>query len=70
MKHIKDKVFIDTNVLVYYFQEKDNYKKAKARQTINNNLDKIVLSTQILGELFNVITRIDKKSKNSLVIVN
>ncbi|OQX72964.1 MAG: hypothetical protein B6D61_13085 [Bacteroidetes bacterium 4484_249] len=66
---MKDKVFIDTNVLVYYFQKKDEPKKIIARRLINDYIDNIVISTQILGELFNVLKKSGNTSKKSTEII-
>lgn len=42
--------FVDTNVLVYLFDSDSPDKQAKARRILEANEDRIVLSTQVLGE--------------------
>jgi len=66
---MKDRVFIDTNVLVYYFQVKDEPRKKIARQFINDHFENIVISAQVLGELFNVLKKSDNKSNKVLEII-
>ena len=66
---MKDKAFIDTNVLVYYFQKKNEPKKIIARSLINDYIDNIAISTQILGELFNVLKKSGNTSERSTEIV-
>lgn len=42
--------FVDTNVLVYLFDSDSPDRQAKARRILEANEDRIVLSTQVLGE--------------------
>lgn len=50
---MNDKVFIDTNIWIYLYS--DNKKSQLSKKLIETNFEKIVLSTQILNEFFNVI---------------
>jgi len=50
-----DKVFMDTNLWIYLYSDDD--KSAIVAELVNQNVDDIILSTQVLGELFSVITR-------------
>ncbi len=63
------RVFFDTNVLVYYFQLKNEPKKIIARQFINDYFENIIISTQVLGELFNVLVRSGSTSKKASDII-
>lgn len=49
--------FVDTNVLVYLFDSDSPVKQAKARRILDANEDRIVLSTQVLGEFYVTVTR-------------
>ena len=66
---MKDKVFIDTNILVYLYSE--DRKSKKAESIINNNFDYSIISTQVLNELFNVLaikTKIKTKEESRKII--
>lgn len=49
--------FIDTNVLVYLFDNDSPEKQARARQLLEDEAANIVLSTQVLGEFYVTVTR-------------
>jgi len=61
--------FVDSNVVVYWFQKFESTDDLQTRkQTIAGNLihrlateDRIVISTQVIGETFNAITRKGKR---------
>ncbi len=57
---MKDKVFVDTNLWIYLYSE--DKKSVIVRKLINESFSKIVLSTQILNEMFNVLTKKSIKS--------
>ncbi len=59
---MKGRIFVDTNIFVYYFQAQDDPRKTKARELIDQNFSYISISVQVLGELFNVLKKkgIDK----------
>ena len=52
-----DRWFVDTNVLVYLFDGDSPDKQAKARRILEANANRIVLSTQVLGEFYVTVTR-------------
>ena len=54
-----DKVFFDTNILVYAYDTHDLLKQKTAIDLIlaNSRVDQGVISVQVLGEFFNVVTR-------------
>jgi len=62
-------VFIDTNVLVYYFQVGSSKKKSASRKIITENFDKIIISVQVLGELFNALKKLGASSKKCTKII-
>ena len=49
--------FVDTNVLVYLFDDQAPAKRALARGLFSPGAGKLVLSAQVLGEFFQVVTR-------------
>ena len=54
---MKDKIFIDSNVLIYLASEQDLKKKSIVTGLMDKHFTKIVISTQVLGELFTVLKR-------------
>lgn len=72
---MKDKIFIDTNVLVYAFDESEPKKREIAKKIFKEVLTgekKGVVSNQVLGELFCVLTKkvekpIDSKIAKTIV---
>lgn len=55
---MSDKIFVDTNILVYCFDDADPAKKNKAIQTVDElwETSKGVLSLQVLKEFFVTVT--------------
>lgn len=55
---MNDKIFVDTNILVYCFDDADRTKKKKALETIERLWDASqgVLSLQVLKEFFVTVT--------------
>lgn len=55
---MNDKLFIDTNVLVYYFDSDEPAKQARARTLLDSRTRaRFVLSTQVLQEFYVSVTR-------------
>ena len=54
-----DKTFLDTNILVYAYDKHEPEKQKRAQGLLNDGivLEDAVLSVQVLGEFFNVVTR-------------
>ncbi len=52
-------VFLDSNMLVYAYDKHDPKKQAKAQAILRDSIkdESAVLSTQVLGEFFVVVTR-------------
>ncbi len=63
---MKDRVFLDTNILVYAYDRSDLRKQAIAQQLLMNGMENesAVLSVQVLGEFFTVVTRRIKRPMN------
>ena len=49
--------FVDTNVLVYLFDNDAPEKQSRARQLLESEVENLVLSTQVLGEFYVTVTR-------------
>jgi predicted nucleic acid-binding protein len=56
---MRDKAFLDTNILVYAYDQHEPRKQRIAQELITDGLEKekLFLSVQVLGEFFNVVTR-------------
>ena len=54
---MSDKIFIDTNLWVYLYAEDPHEKYDTIRQIVDKHFGHIFCSTQILGELYHVLTR-------------
>ncbi|MBQ8681202.1 MAG: PIN domain-containing protein [Treponema sp.] len=63
---MSDKVFLDTNILVYCSDENDIQKQKKAREIVESLLKTHsgVISTQVLQEFYNVSTKKLKTEKS------
>jgi predicted nucleic acid-binding protein len=63
---MKDKYFLDTNILVYTFDFSSLEKQARARNIVSTAIEhnQGVLSFQVIQEFFNVATRKFKKPLN------
>ena len=56
---MKDRVFLDTNILVYAYDRHDPRKQGIAQSLLIDGMENesAALSVQVLGEFFNVVTR-------------
>jgi predicted nucleic acid-binding protein len=59
MIYTKDKIFIDTNVLVYTQNDKEKEKQLICREVLSNLIERnlLVISTQVMQEYYNVATQ-------------
>lgn len=59
MISMSDKVFLDTNVLVYAYDKSEPRKQHKAQTLLAEGIERenAVISAQVLGEFFIVVTR-------------
>ncbi len=60
---MKDKFFIDSNVLVYSYSYSEPDKNGKAWDILKEK-DKIIISSQVIGEFINVLFKKHKIEKN------
>lgn len=55
---MSDRTFVDTNVLVYAVDESEAVKRGLARRALaNDDYGELVLSSQVLSELYVAVTR-------------
>lgn len=54
---MKDNILIDSNVWIYLASKQDSRKKEIARELIASHFNSIILSVQILVEIFTVLDR-------------
>ena len=52
-----ERCFVDTNVLIYLFDNDSPGKQARAQALLHEEKDRIVLSTQVLGEFYVNVAR-------------
>lgn len=57
-------VLIDSNLWIYYHSMKPNEKFEKTRDLVLANFNSILISTQILGELYHVLVRKNMASQS------
>lgn len=57
------KIFLDTNIWVYLYAQNLPDKSVKVRDLIESNFASIIVSTQVLGEFYHVLTRKNLKPK-------
>jgi len=57
MNFIKDKAFLDTNILVYVYSDNEPDKQAIAMGLISDAETDYIISTQVIGELVNILFR-------------
>ena len=58
---MKDKVFVDTNLWIYHYSKEEKGKTIK--NLMDEHFSSVIISTQILGELFHVLTKKELKKK-------
>ncbi|MBV5348457.1 PIN domain-containing protein [bacterium] len=63
-----DKVFLDTNVLIYAYSVDEKEKQEKATQLLNFYSEQLIISNQVLNEISNTLFK--KFRKTSLEVRN
>jgi predicted nucleic acid-binding protein len=54
---MSDKILLDTNLWVYLYSKDPSDKYEKVNKVFLPNLESLVISTQVLGELYNVLCK-------------
>lgn len=65
-KHMTDKVFLDTNILIYSYSKDEIKKQTIANQVLEDYSENIVISKQVINELINVLFKKFKLSSNDI----
>jgi predicted nucleic acid-binding protein len=52
-----DKIFLDSNLWIYLYAKNPPEKSQQVAEIIKHNSSSLLVSTQVLGELFHVLTR-------------
>ena len=54
---MRDKIFLDTNVVIYFYSEDEPQKQKIANETLEQYSDQIIISNQVINELSNTLFR-------------
>ena len=65
-KHMPDKVFLDTNILIYSYSEDEIKKQTIANNVLEDYSENMVISKQVINELINVLFKKFKLSSNDI----
>ena len=65
-KHMLDKVFVDTNILIYAYSEDEIEKQTIANKFLEDYSETIIISNQVINELVNVLFKKFKLSSNDI----
>ena len=57
MKHMRDKAFLDSNIILYSYS-KTELDKNRIANAIIFSLDEILISTQVINEVTNILYKI------------
>ncbi len=63
---MKDKVFVDTNILIYTYSEDELLKKSFANKIFIDYADDLIISTQVINELTNILFKKFKLSSEDI----
>ncbi len=64
-----DKIFLDSNLWIYLYAKNPPEKSQQVAEIIKNNSSSLLVSTQVLGELFHVLTRKKFTSKTDAITI-
>ena len=70
MKHMRDKIFIDSNIILYSYS-KTELDKNKIANNLIFSLDEILISTQVINEITNILYKkfkLDAKSIEDVIL--
>jgi predicted nucleic acid-binding protein len=66
---MSNNIFLDTNLWIYLYAKNPPEKYQKVAEIIKNNSSLLLISTQVLGELFHVLTRKKFTSKTDAITI-
>jgi predicted nucleic acid-binding protein len=69
---MSDRIFLDTNLWVYFFSKDPAEKSERVQTIVEAHTETLLISTQVLGELYNVLTRkkLSPKSVVEAIVLN
>ena len=70
MKHMRDKIFLDSNIVLYSYS-KTELDKNKIANNLIFSLDEILISTQVINEVTNILYKkfkLDVKSIENVIL--
>ena len=65
-RHMSDKVFLDTNILIYSYSEDEIEKQTIANELLEEYSENIIISNQVVNELVNVLFKKFKLSSDDI----
>ena len=63
---MKDKAFVDTNILIYSYSEDEPLKKSSANKIFDDYTDNLIISNQVTNELTNILFKKFKLSSEDI----
>jgi len=66
---MSNNIFLDTNLWIYLYAKNPPEKYQKVAEIIKINSSLLLISTQVLGELFHVLTRKNFTSKTDAITI-
>ena len=67
--NIINNIFLDSNLWIYLYAKNPPEKSQQVAEIIKNNYSSLLVSTQVLGELFHVLTRKKFTSKTDAITI-
>ena len=66
---MSNNIFLDTNLWIYLYAKNPPEKYQQVAKIINNSSSLLLISTQVLGELFHVLTRKKFTSRTDAIAI-
>lgn len=63
---MQDKIFLDTNIIIYAFSEDEVDKQSVALKLLDRQDDNVLISKQVINELANILLKKFKLSSNQV----
>lgn len=63
---MQDKIFLDTNIIIYAFSEDEVEKQSVALKLLDRQDDNVLISKQVINELSNILLKKFKLSSNQV----
>lgn len=54
---MSDKIFVDSNLWIYLYDRKEEIKQIKIENLINEKFNDIIISSQVLNEIYNILSK-------------